>query len=242
MLELNTFSIVARCDRTGELGVAVATAVPAVGSMCPYLVPGVGAVSTQSWVNPYLAIDALDAMRAGAPASQALQGVLAADADSALRQLGLIGRSGPGVAWTGERCTQWKGHLVGLDFAIQGNMLIGESTVVAMRDAWCADPAADLAERLLRTLEAGDRAGGDFRGKQSAALKVVGTEAYPSVDLRVDEHPQPVAELRRVLGIARLQLFPFVRGMTRRHGTPTELSDEVKGMLLRPPADREGVF
>ena len=240
MLEFNTFSIVGRCERTGELGVAVATAVPAVGSMCPYLVPGVGAVSTQSWVNPYLAIDALDAMRAGASASQALEGVLAGDADAALRQLGVIGRAGPGVAWTGEGCTPWKGHLVGLDFAIQGNMLTGEPTLVAMRDAWRADPSADLAERLLQTLEAGDRVGGDFRGKQSAALKVVGAEAYASVDLRVDEHPEPVAELRRVLGVARQQLFPFVRGMTRRRGTPAELSDEVMGMLLRPPADRGG--
>lgn len=80
--------------------------------------------------------------------------------------------------------------------------------------------------------------GGDFRGKQSAALKVVDPEAYASVDLRVDEHTQPVAELRRVFRIARQQLFPFVRGMTRRHGTPAELSDEVMGLLLRPPADR----
>lgn len=238
MLELNTFSIVARCERTGELGVAVATAVPAVGSVCPYLLPGVGAVSTQSWVNPYLAIDALSAMQAGASASQAMEGVLASDIDTASRQLGVIGRTGPGVAWTGDSCTPWKGHLLGPDFAIQGNMLTGEPTLLAMRDAWLSDPAADLAERLLQALEAGDRVGGDFRGKQSAALKVVGIEAYARVDLRVDEHSQPVAELRRVFQIARQQLFPFVQGMTRRHGVPAKLSDEVKGMLLRPPADR----
>lgn len=238
MLELNTFSIVARCERTGELGVAVATAVPAVGSMCPYLVPTVGAASTQSWVNPYLAIDALAAMAAGASALDALQRVLAADDGAAGRQIGLIGTSGSGVAWTGGACTPWRGQFTGSDFAIQGNMLTGEATLLAMREAWLARPGDDLAERLMCALEAGDRHGGDFRGKQSAALKVVGREAYASVDLRVDEHREPVAELRRVLGVARIQLLPFVHGMPRRDGGQRALPAEVTALLLRPPAER----
>lgn len=238
MLELNTFSIVARCERSGELGVAVASAVPAVGSMCPYLVAGVGAVSTQSWVNPYLALGVLDALRGGTGARQALGAVMATDSDAALRQIGVIGRAGPGVAWTGSNCTAWQGQIVGADFAIQGNMLSGEATLQAMHVAWQQDPAADLAERLMVALEAGDAAGGDFRGKQSAALKVVGEEAYASVDLRVDEHVEPVTELRRVLGVARLQLLPFVGGMPRRQGVPRVLSEAVTGMLLRPPSQR----
>ncbi len=238
MLELNTFSIVGRCDRTGELGVAVSSAVPAVGSMCPYLSAQVGAVSTQSWVNPYLALAALDALRTGGSAQQALDAALAQDPDAALRQIGMIGRNGPGVAWTGQDCTGWRGHLVGDDHAIQGNMLVGEATLSAMRDAWLRDPTADLSERLMAALEAGDSEGGDFRGKQSAALKIVGDEAYACVDLRVDEHREPVAELRRVLEVARVQLLPFVQGMPRREGAPRALPEAVTRMLLRPPAER----
>jgi len=238
MLELNTFSIVARCERTGALGVAVATAVPAVGSMCPYLLPETGAVSTQSWVNPYLAIDALALMRDGSAAQQALDAVLDADPQRESRQIGLIGSSGPGVAWTGGECTPWRGHRVGKDFAIQGNMLTGEATLQAMESAWHDSEDEDLVERLMRALEAGDQAGGDFRGKQSAALKVVGREAYALADLRVDEHRDPVAELRRVLTVARRQLFPFVNGMARREGLPEPLSEAVTAMLLRPPAQR----
>ena len=233
-----TFSIVARCARTGELGVAVATAVPAVGSICPYLEAGVGAASTQSWVNPYLAIDALAAMRAGDPAVDALAAALAADAASAGRQIGLIGASGPGLAFTGADCTPWCGQLTGDDFAIQGNMLVGEATLASMREAWLADPSADIAERLMAALEAGDAAGGDFRGRQSAALRIVSTEAYAALDLRVDEHVAPVAELRRVLGIARRQLLPFVQGMPRRDRPGRALPADVAAMLLKPPAER----
>lgn len=238
MLELTTFSIVARCERSGELGVAVATAVPAAGAMCPYLVAGVGAASTQSWVNPYLAIRTLDALAAGVPPDEALRQALAKDDAAAGRQIGVIGARGPGTAWTGAACTPWCGQLVGADFAIQGNMLVGEETLLAMRDAWLARLGDDLVERLMSALEAGDRAGGDFRGKQSAAVKVVGSEAYASVDLRVDEHPQPVAELRRVLGVARVQLLPFVQGMPRREGPPRALPAEVTALLLRPPSQR----
>ena len=237
-VELNTFSIVARCDRTGALGVAVASAVPAVGSMCPYLISGVGAVSTQSWVNPYLAIDALNAMQSGVSTSEALESVLINDKDAALRQIGVIGATGSGVAWTGPQCTPWNGHLVGTDFAIQGNMLVGRATLDAMQDAWCASSQAELGERLMQTLEAGDRAGGDFRGKQSAAIKIVDKEAYASVDLRVDEHVQPIVELRRVFQLATRQLFPFIHGMHKRYSAQTGLSDDVTSLLLRPPSER----
>ncbi len=238
MLELNTFSIVARCARTGEFGVAVATAVPAVGAMCPYLVARVGAASTQSWVNPYLAIDTLRAMAAGVPAADALANELKNDVDAAMRQVGVIGRDGPGVAWTGEACTAWQGHLVGDDFAIQGNMLTGGNTLDAMQAAFMSDPLASLDERLMSALEAGDRIGGDFRGKQSATLQVVGDEEYRKVDLRVDEHTAPVSELRRLLEIARRQLFPFVAGMPKRTGTSLKLGDDVMAILLRSPSNR----
>lgn len=233
-----TFSIVARCERTGEFGVAVATAVPAVGSMCPYLVAGVGAASSQAWVNPYLAIDALALMQGGDSPVDALAAVLASDAESTGRQIGLIGPAGNGLAFTGTDCTPWCGQFTGTDFAIQGNMLVGEGTLASMREAWQADPSANIAERLMAALEAGDATGGDFRGRQSAALRVVSTEAYAALDLRVDEHVAPVAELRRVLGVARRQLLPFVQGMPRRDSPGRALSADVAAMLLKPPAER----
>lgn len=237
-MELNTFSIVARCGRTGQLGVAVSSAVPSVGSLCIYIQPGVGAVSTQSWVNPYLAIEAMASMQERAAASQALEKAMAGDPDSRLRQIGAIATSGPGAAFTGAECTSWNGHLAGDDYAIQGNMLTGPETLEAMRQAWLSDSSMDLPERLMRVLEAGDQAGGDFRGKQSAALKVMGHEIYAEVDLRVDEHHEPVAELRRVYEVAKQQLLPFVQGMPKRHGQSGALPESVMQLLLKSPKHR----
>lgn len=247
-IQLHTFSIVARCPRTGQLGVAVSSAVPAVGSMCPYVMPGVGAVSTQAWVNPYLAIEVLEAMRRGAGAADALAGVMAADAGRELRQIGVVDASGRAAAHTGAQCTDWHGQIVGEGFSAQGNMLAGAQVLDAMAADFMAAANEPLDERLMRALEAGQRAGGDKRGKQSAAIKIAGREAYPDVDLRVDEHASPVKELRRVLGVARLQLYPFVAGMPRKAGAPSgaiggaegELPDEVTRMLLMPPPMRPG--
>ena len=131
-----TFSIVAHCPRTGKLGVAVSTAVPAVGSMCPYVKPGVGAVSTQAWVNPYLAIEALQRMEQGKPGPAALKAVLAADEARGLRQIGLVDAQGRSASWSGEHCTDWFGHLVDDHFAVQGNMLVSEATIDAMAAAY----------------------------------------------------------------------------------------------------------
>lgn len=235
-----TFSIVARCARTGRLGVAVSTAVPAVGAMCPFVRAGIGAVSTQSWVNPYLALDALDRMAAGEAAPVALERVLAADPARALRQVGLVDAAGRVAAWSGPECTGWFGHRLGAGYAVQGNMLAGESVIGAMAAAFEATAARDLDERLMCALEAGQAEGGDRRGRQSAALRVHDTEDYPLVDLRVDEHAAPVAELRRVLSIARLQLLPFVAGMPRRGGTAAPAPAEVVATLALSPPDRPG--
>lgn len=235
-----TFSIVARCARTGHLGVAVATAVPAVGAMCPYVRPGVGAVSTQSWVNPYLAFGVLDRIAGGTPAPEALTEVMQGDAANRLRQIGVVDAAGRAASWSGTDCTPWFGHFVGDGFAVQGNMLVGASTLEAMRVAFAENEGQDLAERLLLVLEAGDASGGDKRGRQSASLQVYGTEDYALVDLRVDEHAKPVAELRRVHGIARLQLFPFVDGMPKKSGPATPAPDAVVAMLALSPPDRPG--
>ena len=235
-----TFSIVAHCPRTGMLGVAVATAVPAVGSMCPYVKSGVGAVSTQSWVNPYLAIDALGMMEQGRSAPEALAAVMAADEGRDGRQIGLVDAAGRSAAWSGKNCTAWSGQIVEAHFSVQGNMLTGARTLDAMAAAFRASATQGLAHRLLLALEAGDAAGGDKRGRQSAALRVHHVEEYPLIDLRVDEHADPVTELRRVYSIARQQLLPFVQGMPTRAGPGVAAPDSVVKLLGLPPPQRPG--
>ena len=240
MLELTTFSIAARCARTGMLGAAVSTAVPGVGALCPFVGASVGAVCTQSWVNPYLGIDGVRLMGEGKTAQQALDQLIAADPGREVRQLGLVDRDGGSAAWTGKDCTQWFGHITGRDFAVQGNMLVGEPTIRAMADAFVAGAALDLPERLIVVLEAGQAAGGDKRGRQSAALKVHHREDYPWLDLRVDEHRYPIAELRRVYEVARHQLLPFIAGMPTRATPLGNLPKEITEILMTPPPFRPG--
>ncbi len=235
-----TFSIVARCPETGQLGVAVSTAVPAVGAMCPYVRVHVGAVSTQSWVNPYLALKALDLMAQGYCAEDALKSVLQTDQSKHLRQIGIVDAKGGSASWTGIDCTEWAGQITGNGFAIQGNMLVNQDTLTTMHQVFLKSHTAALAERLLLSLEAGQRAGGDKRGRQSASLKVYSTEDYPLWDLRVDEHAQPVGELRRIYEIATLQLFPFIQGMPTRTEAGTPAPQAVVEMLALSPPDRPG--
>ena len=240
MLELNTFSIAARCERTGMLGVAVSTAVPGVGGICPFIAPQVGAVSTQSWVNPYLGIDGVALMAKGMGAKAALKKLIADDPGRDVRQVGLVDKSGQSAAHTGKSCVPWAGHIIGKNFAVQGNMLAGEPTVTAMADAFARTKELILPERLMAVLEAGQAAGGDKRGRQSAALKVYHREEFPYLDLRVDEHRHPVAELRRVFEVARHQLLPFVDGMPSRKNPLGDLPESVAKTLLEPPPFRPG--
>jgi len=238
MLEINTFSISARCSRTGMLGVAVSTAVPGVGGICPFVEPGVGAISTQSWVNPYLGIDGLPLLRAGKSAEDALKHLIDDDPGRDVRQLGIVDAKGRSAAWSGKDCTSWFGHRTGPNYSVQGNMLVGEATIASMAEAFAGTEALSLPERLVAVLEAGQRAGGDKRGRQSAALLVYRTEAFPYLSLRVDEHPYPVAELRRVFEVARHQLLPFVDGMPSRENPLGGLPKEVTDMLMTPPPFR----
>ncbi len=235
-----TFSIVARCSRTGALGAAVSTAVPAVGAMCLYLRTGVGAVATQSWVNPYLALNALDLLERGAGAEGALAEVLKADPAADLRQVGIVDGRGQSATWTGAECTGWAGQRTGASCTIQGNMLTGAATLDAMLAAFQASDGYALEERLMRALEAGQAAGGDKRGRQSAALKVMRDEAYAYLDLRVDEHHDPVAELRRVFDVAQQQFIPFVEGMPTREFPGRAPPSAVTELLLTPPSQRPG--
>lgn len=240
MLELNTFSISARCERSGMLGVAISTAVPGVGGLCPFVRQGVGAISTQSWVNPYLGIDGLTLLAEGLSAQQTLDKLMALDPGREVRQIGIVDVEGGSAAWSGSACTDWFGHITGPHFAVQGNMLVGEATLQAMADAFVRTAALALPERLVAVLEAGQAAGGDKRGRQSAALLVYHREEYPYLSLRVDEHAFPVAELRRIFEVARHQLLPFVDGMPTRDNPLAELPKPVTDMLMTPPPLRPG--
>ena len=237
---LSTFSISARCARTGMLGVAVSTAVPGVGGICPFVHPGVGAVSTQAWVNPYLGLDAIELLAEGKSAEQTVAAVIDADPGRAVRQLGVVDSQGRSSAWTGEECVDWAGQKTGADVSIQGNMLVGPATLEAMFESFAARAGDSLPERLVMVLEAGQAAGGDKRGRQSAAMVVFETERYPHIDIRVDEHDDPVRELRRVFEVAKQQYLPFVAGMPTRENPLGALGDDVTEMLMRPPADRPG--
>lgn len=220
MIPLNTFSITARCAHTGQLGVAVSTKVPAVGMLCPFVESGVGAIATQSFVNPYLGIFGLDYLRKGHSASETLEHLMTQDAGMPYRQLAIVDRWGESAAYTGPQCDTWRGHLTGPNFAVAGNMLVGPETLDLMAASFRSSEGKSLplVERLLNALEAGQAAGGDKRGRQSAAVKVYGTEAYPLLDLRVDEHPDPVTELQRIYQVARESLIPLISMLpTREH-------------------------
>ena len=199
-MDLHTFSIAARCSRTGDFGVAVATARPAVGALVPW-VSGRGAIATQARVNTDLGRHGLALVEQGVPIGPALAGLLAADPGRDLRQLhGVDGRGA--FVHTGARCVEWCGHLQGEGFTVAGNMLAGEGVIEAMAAAFVAGEGEELAGRLVRALEAGQAAGGDKRGKQSAALLVAAEWPRAAHNLRVDDHGDPVAELRRVYEVA----------------------------------------
>lgn len=237
---LSTFSIAGRCERTGQLGVAVSTADVGAGRLVTWARTAAGAVAAQSWPSLYGAIAALNRLEGGADAKTALAEAMANDPGRALRQMGIVDSNGNAAAWTGGDCSSWAGHLTGDGFSAQGNMLVGRQTVDELVRAFCERPEDDLAERLLCALEAGQAAGGDKRGRQSSALYVVARDPYPLWDIRVDEHPQPVAELRRIVTIAEHQLLPFVEGLPTPKQPQGSLSDEFVRMNLLPPPDRPG--
>ncbi len=206
-----TFSIVARSADNRAHGVAVASRFLAVGAAVPAAEADVGALATQSYANLAYRPQGMALLRTGVAAADVVAGLTAADPGRATRQLGVVGVSGDGATYTGAQCHEWAGGFAGDGYAVQGNILAGKQVVVAMVEAWAAsDPAAPLGRRLLDALAAGDRAGGDRRGRQSAALLVVargqgyGGTSDVLVDLRVDDHADPVPELSRLLDLHAL--------------------------------------
>src|SRR3954469_15964406 len=200
-----TFSIVARDPETGDLGIAVASKFLAVGSVVPHANAGIGAVATQSAANYLYGPDGLGMLAGGASAEEAVRQLTDADDGRDERQLGIVDARGGSATYTGSGCMDWAGGLTGPCFAAQGNILVSEATVAALADAFTASSGQPLAQRLVAALAAAQAAGGDRRGQQSAALLVVerdggyGGLSDVVADLRVDDHPAPVAELARLL-------------------------------------------
>lgn len=223
----STFSIVARDPASGLLGVALTTMVPAAGSICPHIRHGIGAVCTQGWTNPYLAPAALDRMARGRSAPDALADVLATDPEASVRQILAVDSRGRAAVHSGAGTNPWSGGITDDDLAVAGNFLAGSETLDAMKSAM-ARPVPDhsaadlytasiaLGDRLVTALAAGGDTGGDWRGNRSAAVLVAGPDIFPLVDLRVDHHTSPLAELRRVFDVARDLWFPFVKAVPTR--------------------------
>jgi uncharacterized Ntn-hydrolase superfamily protein len=200
-----TYSIVALDPDTGELGVAVQSHWFSVGSLCPWARPGIGAVATQSVVEPAHGPHALDRLERGEDAATALAGVLADDALAAFRQVGVVDARGRVAVHTGADCIAEAGHATGAHWSCQANMMARATVPDAMSAAY-GRAGGDLAERLMTALEGAEAEGGDVRGRQSAALLVAPAEGEPwrlRVDLRVEDHADPLAELRRLLGLRR---------------------------------------
>ncbi len=204
----HTFSIVARDPQTGQMGVAVQSHWFSVGSVVSWAEAGVGAVATQSLVDVRYGPLGLALMRAGFSAPQALAALLAADDGRDLRQVAMVDALGRVAVHTGSRCIPEAGHIVGEGFSVQANMMRGPEVWPAMAEAY-RSASGDLAERMLAALEAGQAAGGDIRGQQSACILIVEAQstgrpwADTVMDLRVEDHPQPIAELRRLVGLHR---------------------------------------
>jgi len=181
----------------------------AVGSVVPWAEPHVGAVATQAYANARYGSEGLELLRNGASAAEAVERLTAADDRRDHRQVGIVDAHGRGATYTGDACMEWAGGLAGDGFAAQGNILVSEATVAALVDAFAASAARPLAERLLRCLAAAQAAGGDRRGQQSAALLVVerdggyGGLSDRVVDLRVDDHREPIGELSRLYRLHR---------------------------------------
>jgi uncharacterized Ntn-hydrolase superfamily protein len=211
LIHAGTFSIVAADPTTGEVGCAVQSKYFAIGAVTPWVRAGVGAVATQAMgVVARNGQRALSELAAQVDPAAALDQALAEDADRELRQLGAVSADGRAAAFTGRDCSEWAGHLVGDGFAVQGNMLANADVLAAMRSAFL-DVLAPLPERMVAALEAGQAAGGDRRGQQAAALVVEqlgaakrSREGIDRVcDLRVDDHPEPIVELRRLITLWR---------------------------------------
>jgi uncharacterized Ntn-hydrolase superfamily protein len=233
-----TWSIVAR-DASGALGVIVASRFFAVGALCPHAHSGIGALSTQALVNPLYGLRGMARLAQGLPAADVVRSLVAPDTGREHRQVHVVDAEGNVAAHTGVECIEWCGQVAGDGFSVAGNMLTGPQVIEDTAQVYDAGRELPFAERLMAAMQAGEAAGGDKRGKQSVALLVCTTEAYPFLDLRVDDHPDPLVELRR-LYVKSLERFqPFMSCLPSR-ARPAGITDRasIESEVQRFQAER----
>ena len=234
-----TWSIIARDERNGQLGIAVATRFFAVGARVPFIATGVGAIATQAFVNPYYGIDGLALLRQGRSPAESLDILKSTDASHAHRQVHLMDAAGRIGSYTGDACIGWCGHVCGNGFSIAGNMLAGASVLDETAAAYAANEAVPFARRLIAAMRAGEAAGGDKRGRQSAALLIHDDDEWSALDLRVDDHTDPLGELERLEGVSRAHWVHFRAFMpTRMNLAGTVDRDTIDSAILRATQDK----
>jgi uncharacterized Ntn-hydrolase superfamily protein len=219
-----TWSIIARDSLTGQIGIAVATKFFAVGARVPHIAPGLGGVATQALVNPYYGIDGIKLLREGKSAQEVIATLIAGDGGRESRQLHVMDAKGRIAAHTGKECVDWCGHVAGNGFSIAGNMLAGAQVLDDTAKAYVANEKLPFAQRLLAAMKAGEAAGGDKRGKQSAAMLIHGSEEWSDLDLRVDDHTDPLAELARLEKVSRERWVHFRQFLPTRNN-PAGVTD-----------------
>jgi uncharacterized Ntn-hydrolase superfamily protein len=219
-----TWSIIARDSATGRFGIAVATRFFAVGARVPHIAAGFGGIATQALVNPYYGIDGVRLLREGREPHDIVETLIAADGGRESRQLHVMDASGRIASHTGRDCVDWCGHLTGNGFSIAGNMLAGAGVLDETAAAYVANEKLPFAQRLITAMRAGEAAGGDKRGKQSAALLIYGDEEWSMLDLRVDDHTDPLDELDRLERISRERWVPFRQFLPSR-ANPAGVTD-----------------
>lgn len=208
-----TWSIIARDQATGRVGIIVASRFFAVGAVVPYIKTGAGAVATQAFINPFYGPQGLALLQAGAAAEDVIKFLTAADEGRDHRQVHLMDRDGRFAAFTGVACIGWCGHKVRPNLSVAGNILAGPRVIEATISYYEANLDKPFARRLIGAMRAGEAAGGDSRGRQSAALLIHDQEEYPLLDIRVDDHPDPLKELGRLEQVARQRWVHFRRLM-----------------------------
>jgi uncharacterized Ntn-hydrolase superfamily protein len=211
-----TYSICARDPETGHYGVAVASRFFAVGALVPHLRGGKCAVATQAFVSPIWGMEAAERLAKGEAGADVLADLAARDGGQAIRQIHCVDASGTPAAHTGHNCVDWCGHVAGAGVSVAGNMLAGPEVIAKTLAAYEANRHLPLAERLMTAMEAGEQAGGDKRGTQSAALVIHRTEDYPWLSLRADDHPDPLDELRRLYDVAHERFIHVAEAMPTR--------------------------
>jgi uncharacterized Ntn-hydrolase superfamily protein len=219
-----TWSIIARDTSTGQFGIAVATKFFAAGARVPYIAARLGAIATQALVNPYYGIDGLKLLREGRQPRDVVDTLIAADAGRETRQLHVMDAFGRIASHTGRDCVDWCGHIEGNGFSIAGNMLAGAQVLDDTAKAYLANATLPFPQRLITAMRSGEAAGGDKRGRQSAALLIYGAEEWSDLDLRVDDHADPLAELERLEAISREHWAHFRKVLPTRQN-PAGMTD-----------------